>query len=83
LLPLEVCEEAERVAEELRSTAGSSAAPTMRDWASAWTMRATAAATSKFEVSDSSIRSVNSLERKPRHHTTDGKAASALRGPAR
>ena len=52
-----------------RSTIGSSAAPAMRDCASACTMRATAAAMSKLEVSASSIRSVSSLERKPRHHT--------------
>ena len=73
----------ERVALALRSTIGSSAAPTTRELASAWTMRATAAATSKLEVSASSIRSVSSLEPKPRHQTTEGSAASAWRGPAR
>ena len=35
-------------------------------------MRATAAAMSRLEVSDSSIRSVSSSERKPRHHTDRG-----------
>src|SRR4051812_48630861 len=77
-----VSDEPERLAEPLKSTAGNSAAPAMREVASACTTRATAAATSKFDVRDSSIRSVSSFERKPRHHTTDGSAASELRGPA-
>ena len=79
-LPLPaVCEERRTAARwRCRSTTGNSAAPAMRALASACTMRATAAATSKLEVSDSSIRSVSSLERKPRHQTTEGSAASVL-----
>ena len=73
----------ERVAAASKSIAGSSVAPAIRAWASAWTMRATAAAMSRLEVSASSIRSVSSLERKPRHQKPDGSAASDLRGPSR
>ena len=41
-------------------------------------MRATAAATSKLEVSASSVRAVSSLEPKPRHQSSDGQASVAL-----
>src|SRR4051812_34247562 len=73
----------DRLASALASTIGNNGAPAMRDCASACTTRATAAAMSRLEVIASSIRSVSSLDPKPRHHTTDGSVLSGLRGPSR
>ena len=75
----------ECVALPLRSMIGSNAAPAMREFASACTMRAIAAAISRLAARASSMISVSSRERKPRHQSSGGIAASAaagLRGPA-
>jgi len=68
----------------LKSTTGRSAAPVMRAFASACTMRATAAAISRLPSRAASMTSVSSRERKLRHQSIGGTAASAatgLRGP--
>jgi hypothetical protein len=75
----------EWVASPLKSMIGSSAAPTIREFASACTMRATAAAISRLAARASSMISVSSRERNPRHQSSGGVLASAaagLRGPA-
>ena len=53
-------------------TLGSRAAPAMRTWASAWRIRAIAAAMSKFCARACSISAVSSGELKPRHQSSDG-----------
>jgi hypothetical protein len=68
----------------LRPTTGSNAAPVIRAFASACTMRAIAAAMSRLPSRAASMISVNSRERKARHQSSGGTAASAttgLRGP--
>src|SRR5262249_55465709 len=74
----------ECVALALRSMIGSSAAPAMREFASACTMRATAAAISRLAARASSMISVSSRERNVRHQSSGGvfaSAAAGLRGP--
>ena len=69
-----------RVALAFRATLGSSGAPAILLAASAWMMRATAAAMSKFEVYASWIRSVSSFDRKSRHQSSLGGALVGARG---
>ena len=57
----------ERMALPLSVAVGNSAAPAMRAWASACTIRAIAAATSRLAVRASSMISLNSRERNDRH----------------
>src|SRR5512132_2296325 len=84
VLPV-VLDDCVRCALALKSTIGNNAAPTMRAFASAWTLRATAAAISRLAAQAASMISVNSRDRKARHQSRGGSAASAapgLRGPA-